>query len=223
MTSVINFLYHNRFVESTFHTLVHELKMELKDYKSVLDLGCGPDSPLQFCPNIEYKVGVEPHVPYLQQTKAKQIHQVYLEDKIEHLNIPPKSYDAVVLIEVIEHLTKEEGLSVLEKAETWAKHKVIITTPNGYIRQKALDENPLQEHLSGWTVKDFKDRGYKVKGLAGAKYLRKEAEHDSMDDSILATIKWEPKLFWFGLSALSQIPFYHAPDQAFELMAVKKL
>jgi len=223
MKNLVNFIYHNPFAEKTFHTLVHELKTDLKDCDSVLDLGCGPDSPLQSCTNVKYKVGVEPYSPYLQQAKSKKTHHDYIEERIEYLNIQPKSYDAVILIEVIEHLPKECGLAVLEKAESWARKKVLLTTPNGFIHQKSLDKNPLQEHLSGWTVQDFRDRGYKVKGLAGPRWLREEADHGSMDVSILTTIKWKPKIFWFGLSALSQVLIYHIPDHAFELIAVKKL
>jgi 2-polyprenyl-3-methyl-5-hydroxy-6-metoxy-1,4-benzoquinol methylase len=219
MNNIINNIYHNKLAESLLHTVVFELKNELRDCKSVLDLGCGPDSPVQYCENIKYKVGVETYTPYLVQSKSKGIHNEYINKRIEDLDFEPKSYDAVVMVEVIEHLTKEEGLRILEKAEKWARKKVIITTPNGFIHQNNLDDNKLQEHLSGWLPEDFKKRGYRVRGLAGLKYLRKEADHKSMDDSITSTIRWKPKNLWFGISAASQIFCYYLPDLAFELIA----
>lgn len=223
MKDIITNLYHNRALESLLHTVVHELKNELADCESVLDLGCGPDSPIKYCQNIKRKVGIEAYQPYLLQSQKKNIHHEYIGKKIEDLDFQQNSFDAVVMVEVLEHLTKEKGRSTLEKVEKWAKKKVVITTPNGYIRQRSLDENQLQKHLSGWTPEEFVKRGYKVKGLAGPKFLRKEAEHESMNDSLVSTIRWEPKMFWFAVSSLSQALIYYLPEMAFEFIAVKDL
>lgn len=56
------------------------------------------------------------------------------------------------MIDVLEHLSKEEGLKILEKAEKWAKKKIIVTTPNGYFPMEEVDENILERHLYRWTV-----------------------------------------------------------------------
>ncbi len=119
----------------------------------ILDLGCGPSSPLQHCKNIKYSVGVEAFPPYLDVTKAKEIHTEYLAKKIEEVDFPEKSFDAVIMIKVLEHLPEKTGLEMLKKAEKWAKKKVIISSPNGFISQKEVDNNPLQKHLSGWVLK----------------------------------------------------------------------
>ena len=109
-------MYQNKFVASIVHTLVNELQKELKDCETVLDLGCGPSSPIQYCKNIKYSVGVEAFQPYLEKSKQNKIHSEYLEKKIEDLDFPENSFDAVIMIEVLEHLPKETGKEVLKKS-----------------------------------------------------------------------------------------------------------
>ncbi len=70
------------------------------------------------------------------------------------LNLVRIHSDAVICIDVLEHLTKKEGLEFIKKMEKWAKKKIIIFT-NGYVPQD-VDKNPLQIHKSGWSYNEFK-------------------------------------------------------------------
>ena len=70
--NLVSTIYHNELTEAIFPTLVSVLKEELKDCESVLDLGCGPNSPLQYCTNIKHSVGVEAFQPYLEKTQEKK-------------------------------------------------------------------------------------------------------------------------------------------------------
>ncbi len=221
--NIIRTLYHSKFFSTLFHTVVHELQVELKDCETVLDLGCGPSSPIQYCKGIKRSIGVEAFTPYLQESKKKEIHTEYINKKIEEVDFPSNSFDAVIMIEVLEHLTEQNGKEILKKAETWAKKKVIITSPNGFISQKEMDNNPLQRHLSGWDFNKMKSLGYKSHGLAGFKFLRQEVQEDTMGNNILTSIKFRPKIFWFIIATLSQIICYHFPKLAFELISVKGL
>jgi hypothetical protein len=78
----------------------------------------------------------------------------------------------VVIIHLLEHLSKQEGIELIENAEQWAKKKVIIAGQNGFIRQDAYDDNPHQRHVSGWTVGDFESMGFAVFGFHGLRFLR---------------------------------------------------
>lgn len=220
---MIKKLYHHPLIEKLLHTQVYCLKEALKNCETVLDLGCGPDSPLQHCRIITYSVGVEPFKPYLDRSQAKGLHSEYRQSKIQDLDFPEKSFDAVILIEVLEHMTNQDGAEVLKKAEKWAKKKVILTTPNGFVNQNEVDANPLQKHLSGWTVADLTRLGFHCHGLAGLKVLRQEKDEDTMDDNLMVSIRFQPKLFWFTIATLSQIITFYLPHVAFELFAEKKL
>lgn len=223
MNRLIQRLYYNNILSEFFHTTVYCLKKELQDCESVLDLGCGPSSPLQHCKNIKYSVGVEVFEPYIEEAKKKQIHNKYLNKKINELVLKERSFDAVILIEVLEHLPREDGEQILRKAENWARKKVIVSTPNGFIHQIELDNNPSQKHLSGWNCKIMKKLGFEINGLAGLKCLRKESENDTMGNDMLSPIKFKPKFFWFIVLSISQIFVYHFPNVAFELFCVKRV
>lgn len=188
------------------------LKREASGYKSVLDLACGYNSLIKDI-NIPHKVGVEMFSDYLDQSKEKKIHNEYIQENILTVEFPPKSYELVFCSEVIEHLEKKDGFTLLDNAEKWASKKVIITTPNGFLEQEEYDNNPLQIHKSGWTVEEFKKRGYIVYGIGGLKMLKKEH----------GILKYRPYFLWRIISDLSQKIVYFFPTLAFQLFAVKQI
>jgi len=199
------------FYQRLFPHLVFIMKSELVGCDTVLDLGCGHLSPIHRC-NIPFSVGVELSEPSLQESKRKGIHSQYIKADIRRLEFKPKSFDAVIAVDVLEHLTKDEGTELLGKMEQWAKKKVIITTPNGYLRQDAYENNPLQEHRSGWDVKELENLGFRVRGIAGWKKLR----------GYKSSIKYSPAFLWARISDLTQKITYRYPKLAFQLMAVKR-
>jgi SAM-dependent methyltransferase len=217
-SAVIRFLYHTP-LSYLFPTSVRRLRSALSGCQSVLDLGCGPSSPLAYVDGINYSVGVEPYEPYVIRSREQKIHDEYVMKNISELDYPENSFDAVIFIGVLEHLEKEEGQQIIDKCISWAKKVVVITTPNGFIPQKALDGNPLQEHLSGWTVKEMRNRGFSVRGLCGLKVFRQEVESEDMGDDLLVTIRFRPKFFWFIVSTLSVPLTYFLPQLAFDLFA----
>lgn len=223
MRNLVFKLYHSKVLSRLFPTTVYCLNRELKDCQTVLDIGCGPNSPIQYCGTITYSVGVEPYTPYLEQSKRKRIHDRYLNKKIESLRFRPKSFDAVVMVEVLEHLPKDEGKKILEKIEKWAIKKVIVTTPNGFIEQKSLDGNKLQRHLSGWKPQELAARGYKVRGLAGFKFLHSNGEKETMGDDITSSIRFKMRLFWFTIATVSQRFTYFVPELALGTFNTKDL
>jgi len=223
MNTLIRKLYHHPFLAAIMHTLVHELQKELHDCKSVIDLGCGPNSPLQYCPWIEDSIGVEAFVPYLEQSRAKNIHTEYLNARLETLDFPDKSVDAVILIDVLEHLPEELGYQILEKTERWARKKVIVSSPNGFIEQSALDDNELQKHLSGWDYARMKSLGFRCRGMAGPKWLRQEVDGGTMGDDLLVSIRFRPRALWFVMSTLLQPITFFIPCVAFSLFSRKMI
>lgn len=166
----------------------------------------------QYC-KTPFSVGVELFEPYLIESKRKGIHNQYIKADIREIDFEPKSFDTVIAIEVLEHLTKQEGYELIKNMEKWALKKIIISTPNGYLWQSDADNNPLQEHKSGWSFKELKKLEFRVIGINGYKKLRGYA----------ASIKYKPKLLWYLISDLTQKITYYYPKWAFQLFAVKEI
>lgn len=192
--------------------IVRYLIKELQGCNVVLDLGCGWNSPIRGIP-LSYSLGVEIFKNYILESQQKNIHSDYIIADINKIQFNENSFDVVLILDVIEHLTKEDGILLLEKSARWAKKKVIVFTPNGYVLQKKYDSNILQEHLSGWSVDDLSNLGFKVKGVNGWIKLRGHK----------AIPRYKPMIFWVLISDLTQIITYHLPKIAFQLFAVKTL
>ena len=195
-----------------FPSLPVILRKELSGCSTLLDLGCGHLSPVYRC-SIPFSVGVELFAPYLEESKRRGIHTQYVKADIRKLEFKPRSFDAVVAIEVLEHLTREEGADLLGKMEQWAREKIMITTPNGYTPQDIYHKNLLQEHRSGWSASDLRGLGFKVRGIDGWKGLR----------GYSAAMRYEPAFFWLRISEITQKITWYFTGLAFRLVATKQI
>lgn len=68
-----------------------------------------------------------------------------------------KSYDLILMIDVIEHLVKEKALDLLQ---FFLKRNaiILIATPQHFFKQE-LYESEFEHHISHWTLGDFKRYG----------------------------------------------------------------
>ncbi len=191
------------------------LKNFLKKSDTVLDVGCGVNSPLLQIKKTFKSTGIDVYKPVIQESKKKNIHDSYVLGDITKLSkfFKAKNFDSVISLDVIEHLTRKEGMVLMKNMEKIAKKNVIILTPNGFYHQDHYDGNPHQEHKSGWKESDFLKLGYRVFGLRGLKYIRGEC----------ATITRKPWLFW-GIIAFFSEPFLlFFPFLSYHLFAVKNI
>lgn len=197
-----------------FPPLTEHIKKELAGCETVLDLGCGKglNSPLPGMP-LTHTLGVDIFEPYLEECRQKKIHSDYIKADIREIEFKDSSFDAVLMLEVLEHFTKEEGRQLLDRCSRWARRKVIITTPNGYLWQDGFDDNPFQEHKSGWSVEELRRLGFSVTGSHGWKNLRGYG----------ARLRYRPTLLWQVISDLTQKVTCHYPASASRLLAVKIL
>ena len=60
----------------------------------------------------------------------------------------------ILLCDILEHFPKDTAKNVLEKCRKHAKF-VIVSMPNGFMHQSPSNGNSREEHLSGFTPKDF--------------------------------------------------------------------
>lgn len=218
-------IYYNQVTRSLLRNVVFCLRRELKGCDTVLDLGCGYNSPLQYH-SPKFSVGIEYFMPYLLESKRKGIHNFYIRADIRNVEFAPGSFDAVLLVSVIEHMDRQVALSLLSKASMIARKKIIVVSPNGFLNQSAADGNELQAHKSGWRPNELINKGFKAYGMNGLIIFRKnshQADRQNYENSLLSTIKFKPRLFWLIMAELSQVIAYYFPELAFEIFYVKTL
>ncbi len=141
------------------------------DCRTVLDVGCGRNSPVRILKN-KNMIGIDGFLPYIIENKNNPGHKDYILCDVRHLCVKEKSVDCVVAFELIEHLTRHDGIELMKNMENAAKKKIIISTPNGWLEQNEFDGNKLQHHKSAWEIEDFKEYGYNVFGINGIKWFK---------------------------------------------------
>jgi predicted SAM-dependent methyltransferase len=100
-------------------------------------------------------VGCDIYRPYLDQLRRKNYDGLVLCDASK-LPFRKKSFSVCLAVEVIEHLEKDEAIACLKSLEEIITNIVIVTTPNGFTRQKSLTGNPYEEHKSGMGHHSFR-------------------------------------------------------------------
>lgn len=143
-----------------------KLRKDLLPGDWVLDLGCGIIQWAQDnLPKCEMYVAVDAYERYLENlpdgvtgTELGKLPGVCSRFEDD-------AFDVVLLIDVLEHLTIEDGRATLAEAERIARRAIYVYTPIGLMEQDACDawglgENPLQEHISGWEQEELEELGF---------------------------------------------------------------
>lgn len=208
-------IYHKTYLR-VFPRFPKEFGKSLVGINSLLDVGCGSHSPIRPFSKSFYSVGVDLYEPSIEKSKQDGIHNDYKKIDVLEIgnNFKPDSFDCVIALDVIEHLTKEEGYKLLDMMEKIARKKVIIYTPNGFIPQGADDGNLWQIHKSGWSTEDMKKRGYKVIGENGLQKIRKEIAPKVKDNLVIY-------LFLNFIADLTQIFIKYKPENSFQILCIK--
>jgi SAM-dependent methyltransferase len=193
-------------------SLLANLRGELVGCQSVLDVGCGRSSVLEALPRVPHAVGVDAYEPALEESRWRGIHDEYIQADVTQLGLSAGSFDAVLIMDLIEHLEHEQGKELIERMGRAAARKLIIFTPNGFVEQDEYDGNPLQIHRSGWTVDDFKRLGFRVVGAKGWSRLRG-----------LRSTPRRPTAITRPLLSISQPIVERRPRHAYALLAIRDL
>lgn len=134
----------------------------------VLDIGCGIMPQRYVRPLVH--ICCEPFAQYVEHLKAKtndELDRQYIIIKADWREavekIPHGSVDSIFLIDVVEHLEKEEGLRLLKLTEKIARRQIVLFTPLGFMPQEhpdgkdawGMEGGEWQEHKSGWMPEDF--------------------------------------------------------------------
>jgi len=189
------------------------LARTLDGCRSVLDVGCGRLSPLASSGYTGFKVGVDISRGDLAEARRAATHDQLIRADVARIGdlVRPRSFDAVVCLDVIEHLERAPALALLATLERLARRRVVVFTPNGFVPQPATADNPYQEHRSGFTTGDMRAHGYTVHGIHGLWCL-----FGAFGETRLA-----PAPLWRRVADLSAPLVYGVPQLAFALLCVK--
>ena len=94
-----------------------------KSSKTILDVGCGKGEPMAFINRHgRFKaVGIDIFRPYLVEARRKGVYHDLILGDVRFLPFKDKSFDAVICMEVLEHLEKEDGEKLLLELERVVK------------------------------------------------------------------------------------------------------
>lgn len=98
---------------------------------------------------------VEAWAPYIERHNLAGRYTKVIAGDIR--NQPDKllaDFDAVLLIDVIEHLPKDDGRALLDRIPGW----VIVSTPRHFF-DNPDDLPPTEAHVSHWVLSDFSETG----------------------------------------------------------------
>lgn len=185
----------------------------LADCSSVLDVGCGDNSWLRYVSG-KRLTGLDAHVPSIERAREQRTHDEFVVGQATDLDrlFQPSAFDAVVMLDLIEHFEKEAGLQLINTAAKIARKKLVVFTPSGFQPQPPTDDNPWQQHRSGWTAEELESLGFHVIGTNGWKPLR----------GPFAAFR-RPAFLSSRVSALSESLVQEHPRHAYALFAVKDL
>lgn len=188
-----------------------------KDTASVLDVGCGRGRPMAFL-NRDRRfsaVGFDIFTPYLREARSLGVYDALVQGDVRALPFAPRSFDVVIMSEVLEHLGEEEGLTLVASLETIARKQVIITTPVGNHPQHEYDGNPWQEHQHIWEPHRLRTLGYRVFGHG----LRNMGGLSGVQSPLPAPLKPLVDLLWVAAGPV----IYHKPEWGGSMVGVKQL
>ena len=126
--------------------------------KRVLDIGVGRGKYgllAREYGNAEVVDGVEGDESYITPYHEAIYDELFVGDIRGALDQIPKDYDVVLMIDVIEHMSKEDGHKILQ----YFKCPIIVSTPAIDYPQEDPD-HPLENHVSKWTLADFKEYNF---------------------------------------------------------------
>lgn len=133
--------------------------------KSVLDVACGLSLKSQYIA-ADIRVGVDIYRPYLEKIQADVPYVALQADALAIGKLfLPRSFDLVLLLDIVEHLEKKDSIRLMDMAEEIARVAVIVETPKGYVPQNmdiwGHGGDEFQTHRCGWEPEELAARGYR--------------------------------------------------------------
>lgn len=202
------------------------------DSKTVLDVGCGDGRFLSILnKNKIWKItGVDIYEPDLQKARETGSYVNLINADVNNIDKVVKNakFDAISCTNVLEHVPKKKALKLITKFEKIAK-RIVIVVPRGFLEKEEPyyfeGNNPYQLHKSAWSIDEFEERGYVVRGI-GVNFLlgdRRLSSNKIFNNKPFSYFKFLVVLLENFLAYLFAPLSYYFPTFSTGILAVKNV
>jgi hypothetical protein len=160
-------------------SLVLELVNDLKP-RSVLEVGTGWGKYGVLCREYLGRAarieGIEGYAPYVGPIHRAAYDEVHIGDAREILPAMQTRFDLALMIDVFEHLTRDDGARVLAELDRLAG-ATLLSVPATWDPQDGGEENAFQTHRAQYYDGDFTSRGWQVWRMADHLICLRSEQH----------------------------------------------
>jgi len=112
---------------------------------------------------VKTRIGLEASPVYCSMANGYDFSMIHGDIRQFEEYISPSQSDCVMMIDVIEHLTKADGVDLLKRCQRFFK-RIVVATPEGFDPQDedftGYGQDDLQSHRSGWTLEELEGYGF---------------------------------------------------------------
>ncbi|HUW17753.1 MAG TPA: methyltransferase domain-containing protein [Sedimentisphaerales bacterium] len=168
------------------------VKNIIESAHSVLDVGCGLGDYLEkYTNNSQRVVAVEPYLPYLREGQKKAPWAEFKNtDALTYFAQTDEKFDCVLLIDVVEHLEKEQAVQMVQRAIKHSRKTVFCQTPFGVHEQHRdlwnMGGDYWQTHRSVWDNTNLNELGFSFYTIWRNWYEWDESQGNKNRDATIA-------------------------------------
>lgn len=141
----------------------------------ILDLGCGHGAwgflirlKKQGRPTM---TGIDVWKPFLASLRNTGLYDDLICADACHLPLKSNVFDVVLASEILEHLPYSKTTSFFKEIDAVCKARIILTTPKGFSKQYVTENNPYEEHKSGWQQLQLQNLRFQCRTIQDPNYL----------------------------------------------------
>jgi 2-polyprenyl-3-methyl-5-hydroxy-6-metoxy-1,4-benzoquinol methylase len=145
---------------------------------NVIDIGSGMGYwGLRLMSSGREIVAIDLSMPYIRFTKMLGVYSAVIRASADALPIRSDFFDTALALEIIEHINKQSGYSLIRETKR-VSSCVIMSTPQNPLHNFDLPKwvPETEQHLSSWTEKDFRMEGFTTSSI-GASTLAVHVEN----------------------------------------------
>jgi len=145
--------------------------------------------------------GIDVDKGYLLNAKRHRIYDHLIRASASYAPFRNAIFDYVLAMEVIEHVPKSDGKNLLLELERICRDKIILSTPNGYLKTDPSNSVESETHRSGWSAAELRSVGFRVHGIS---LRRSSTLRNRKNSTVYGFLNHVSTLVTFFLPALSE-------------------